>query len=704
MNARDSKTKGVVFILVTILMAICGTQSIGYAQEGTPTITASVEEPLTEAILHESFVTLTLTGWQFVDGTRAIGNAVSVSGIDGVTVYRYNVYRVSDTTGEGISDTEVEVRLTFSGNMDTDAILTFTVGASAIVGYDGQALTAQVSVTAMEESLEASTEAPLTEANLHGNIITLMLTGRRFVDSNWAIADAVAISGVDGITFEPWDVDKISDTEVTVELTFSGNIDEDATLSLTLGSDAIVGGGYAFTIEFPVPAVEESLDISTEFHLTEATLDGSVIALTLAGRQFVDGNWAIADALSVSGIDGVTVEPWYVNNISGTEVRVRLTFSGNMDADATLTFAVGADAIAGYNQEFTAQFSVTAIQKSNAVVSISPASVQSPAVGEQFTLNLNIAGGENVAGYQVTVLYDDSALNLVDAANGGYLPANPFFLADRYYGYVRLNASTLALAANGDGTLAALTFQTVDFKASTVALSDVYLVDADGIRWEATTIDAEVTIPPEPPEPIFGDVNRDGVVDIQDLKIVNARFGQTGQNSADLNEDGLVDIIDLVLVAGAVGDEAAAPKLFPQALELITTTDIQDWLTEARQLTLTDPVYLRGITTLEQLLKTLTPKKTALLPNYPNPFNPETWIPYHLSNDADVQISIYDMKGVLVRRLDIGHQTAGYYTDRTKAANWDGKNEFGEDVASAVYFYHLSTRKYSAARKMLILK
>ncbi|MCG9134116.1 T9SS type A sorting domain-containing protein [Candidatus Poribacteria bacterium] len=237
-----------------------------------------------------------------------------------------------------------------------------------------------------------------------------------------------------------------------------------------------------------------------------------------------------------------------------------------------------------------------------------------------------------------------------------------------------------------------------------LTLSEVYLVDADGERWEVTTGDAEVTIPPAPAEALFGDINRDGVVNIQDLIIVNARFGERGQNSADLNEDGLVDIVDLVLVAGALGAEAAAPTLYPPALQRITTRDVQGWLSQARQLTLTDPAHLRGIAILEQFLKTFTPKKSALLPNYPNPFNPETWIPYHLSNDTDVQIEIYDTKGVLVRRLDLGHQMAGYYTDRTKAAYWDGKNAFGEKVASGLYFYHLSAGDYSATRKMLILK
>ncbi len=902
MNTYILKQKSFVFILVTILMIIFGTQSISFAQEANPTITASVEEPLTEATLHGSIITLTLTGGRFVDWNWRVDirNALSVSGIDGVTFRSWDVERVSDTvatvelkfagnidinatltftvaagaiaeyngnaltatlpvtaiqesleastetplteanlhgsiitlilngqfddrwkiedalsvsgingvTVDGVrrvSDTVVTVELEFAGNIDTDATLTFTVEAGAIVAYDGNALTATLPVTAIQESLEASTEAPLTEAMLNGGIIALTLTGRKFVD-RWNIRDAVSISGVDGISLAF--LSRVSDTEVAIRLGFAGNIDEDTILTLTVGADAILGGyDNDFIIQIPVTAVEESLEASTEAPLTEATLHRSVITLTLSGRQFNDAEWVIEEALSVSGIDGVTIGEWWwshVRRVNDTEATLELTFSGNIDEDATLTLTVGADAIVGYDKDFTFQFPVTAVEESltastefplteatldgsiislslsgrhfadlwyiegddilvsgiegvdfeswdhvsdteiavplvfdgtdfdtdatltftvaaslanynqaltaeipvtaikqsGATVSISPSSVACPDVGETLTFSLNITGGENIAGYQATVLYSSTAFDYMRSVNGNYLPEDSFFWARG----TKLAASTLSEASNGDGTLATLTFKVEDFKPSTLTISKVYLVDADGKRWEAATENGEVTIPPEPENAILGDINRDGVVNIQDLVIVSTRFGQRGNNSADINGDHLVDIVDLVLVASAVNAAAAAPPLNSQVLKLITASDVQFWLSQARQLTLTDLAYRRGITVLEQLLKTLTPKKTILLPNYPNPFNPETWIPYHLSNDVDVQISIYDTKGVLVRRLDLGHQVAAYYTDRTKAAYWDGKNAFGERVASGVYFYHLSAGDYSATRKMLILK
>ena len=100
----------------------------------------------------------------------------------------------------------------------------------------------------------------------------------------------------------------------------------------------------------------------------------------------------------------------------------------------------------------------------------------------------------------------------------------------------------------------------------------------------------------------------------------------------------------------------------------------------------------------------LLPDDTQLLANYPNPFNPETWIPYQLANSSDVQITIYDIRGLLIRTLALGHQSAGYYTGRSRAAYWGGRNALGERVASGIYFYQLQTDEISSMRKMLILK
>ncbi|MCY3552693.1 MAG: cadherin domain-containing protein [Candidatus Poribacteria bacterium] len=200
------------------------------------------------------------------------------------------------------------------------------------------------------------------------------------------------------------------------------------------------------------------------------------------------------------------------------------------------------------------------------------------------------------------------------------------------------------------------------------------------------------------------DVNQDGVVNVSDLVIVAGCLGQSGPNAADVNGDGIVNIQDLILVAGALSQTLAAPSLHPASLAMFTTTDIQEWLAQAHGLDLTDPRLQSGIRFLEQLLSVLVPKETVLLPNYPNPFNPETWIPYRLAEDAFVTVTIYDQRGRVVRRLNIGPQTAAVYESRSKAIYWDGRNEVGDRVASGIYFYTLIAGDFSATRKMLILK
>ena len=97
-------------------------------------------------------------------------------------------------------------------------------------------------------------------------------------------------------------------------------------------------------------------------------------------------------------------------------------------------------------------------------------------------------------------------------------------------------------------------------------------------------------------------------------------------------------------------------------------------------------------------------KRSALLQNFPNPFNPETWMPYQLATDADVQVRIYDISGTLVRQLGMGHQRVGYYVDRERAAYWNGRDENGEQVSSGLYFYQLQAGDYSAVKRMVILK
>ena len=205
------------------------------------------------------------------------------------------------------------------------------------------------------------------------------------------------------------------------------------------------------------------------------------------------------------------------------------------------------------------------------------------------------------------------------------------------------------------------------------------------------------------------DVNEDGQISILDLILVGQYFGKSNPSNprADVNGDGRVNITDIVLVAGHLGEITGIPA----ASELFThkglsPTQLSFWIKTAQAKDDGSLVFRQGIANLQRLLTTRTPQQTALLANYPNPFNPETWIPYQLATAADVTLTIYAVEGERVRttKLALGHQAAGIYQTQNRAAYWDGKNDIGELVASGLYFYTLTADDFTATRKMLIMK
>ena len=152
---------------------------------------------------------------------------------------------------------------------------------------------------------------------------------------------------------------------------------------------------------------------------------------------------------------------------------------------------------------------------------------------------------------------------------------------------------------------------------------------------------------------------------------------------ANMNRQPVVSAGDTLTIA--VHDTGG--ELIRTLRHRVTATDIRQAFTELRL----TPTALK-------------PTQTSLFANYPNPFNPETWMPYQLANDTDVSIHIYAATGQLVRRLALGFQRAGYYVGKSRAAYWDGRNELGEQLASGVYFYQLITPEFTATRQLVIVK
>ena len=111
-----------------------------------------------------------------------------------------------------------------------------------------------------------------------------------------------------------------------------------------------------------------------------------------------------------------------------------------------------------------------------------------------------------------------------------------------------------------------------------------------------------------------------------------------------------------------------------------------------------------ALNVLQAILPERLPAQTQLLANYPNPFNPETWIPFELAEDSTVTARIYDVTGKLIRMIELGHVTAGNYVESNRAIYWDGRSENGEFVSSGTYFYQIEAGDYTETRKMVILK
>ena len=226
--------------------------------------------------------------------------------------------------------------------------------------------------------------------------------------------------------------------------------------------------------------------------------------------------------------------------------------------------------------------------------------------------------------------------------------------------------------------------------------------DCDWVFWA----DLHITASPNP------DANLDGRINVLDLIVVASSFNEQPPSNplADTNKDGVVNLFDLVFVVEHLSQNAAAPSQLALIKSIPSSTKeviaAQRALTELEAIPNKTPRIQLAIELLRHYLSIAdrNVKETKLLPNYPNPFNPDTWIPYQLSEASTVTVKIYDVTGSLMRTINVGHKPGGYYITRERAVYWDGRNESGESVSSGVYFYTLITDDYTQTRRMVIVK
>ncbi len=332
--------------------------------------------------------------------------------------------------------------------------------------------------------------------------------------------------------------------------------------------------------------------------------------------------------------------------------------------------------------------------------------------GDTFTLDLNAENISDLAGWQTDIAFDPNVLEAVEVTEGDFLKsegADTFFgggTIDNAVGKIAglFSARQSEVGASGTGALLTVTFM--------AKLSGESEITLENFEFGSITGDIIPVVPPIITITVGDypawDVNQDGRVSILDLILVAQDFGSDAPTNlrTDVNRDGVVNIQDLIIVAqhfGETTDSAAPPFVAIDSNEL-TPAMVKAWIKQAQVEDDGSVAFRQGIENLQRLLASLIPEKTVLLANYPNPFNPETWIPYHLAKDADITLTIYATNGAVVRTLALGHQDAGIYQSRSRAAYWDGTNDVGERVGSGVYFYQLQVDNMSYLRKMVILK
>ena len=544
-----------------------------------------------------------------------------------------------------------------------------------------------VSGATYAQSLTASAASPLTEATLDESVVTLTLKEHTWERFRIDIGDALDVSGVPSVTigtFGPawFAVKRINDTQITVKLGFEGDFDTDSILTFTVGADAIVDyNGPALTAQIPVTAAMEQDPPEDRQDTPEDDPEETEPPPTY---DYIQGPWLWMIA------EGSDIDTDYLSTLSNGEVSEALISTNGVKSGDTLgdlqwtpevippsvhcatewIFIVPVYRCKSNNvQHVVNATGLSAVQDLNHYTAYAFMNISSP---QDQAVKMGVGSDDAIKVWLNGVVVHR---NNADRKTSG--------IQDKFDVNLKVGNNPLLVKVNDNtenwGMFFKIYLEPTEYKTS------IYMTDE---------------LPSN-----AADVNEDGQVDIHDLILVIKALGETGDTRVDVNSDGSVDKIDLLVIVENLDDAAipAAP-LSRARLATLEPTILQAWINHLRVEDDGSPISQKALAILKGLLASRRPEQNALLANYPNPFNPETWIPYQLSKDADVTLTIYAVNGQIVRRLALGHHPAGMYHSRSRAAYWDGKNAFGEPVASGVYFYTLTAGDFTATRKMLIRK
>ena len=589
----------------------------------------------------------------------------------------------------------------------------------------------------------ASAVSPLTEATLDGSVVTLMLTNDVYEQDISKIRDAVTVYGITGVTIDTAKVQRLSDREITIELDFDGtDFYSDTPLTFSIDAGAIKNyKGTALLDEIRVTASrgEKYLSIfwidNSQDKIQRVNLDGSNIEdLIIQGLE-----WPSSIALDVA-----SGKMYWTD--SGTNKIQRANLDGSNVEDLITQGLLGPTGLAldvASGKMYWADWDTNKIQRANLdgsnikdLIGLGfPSHPRGIALdveaGKMYwtDYNKNKIQRANLDGSNIEDLITQGLSSPTDIALD--VEAGKMYWADWDTNKIQREIQRANLDGSNIEDLITQGLSSPDGIALDVEAGKMYWADITASKIQRANLDGsnvqdiitrtqglssptdialgiissvnsttgEIALP-------VWDVNGDGTVDGKDVDaLIIAVVDGVTDAKYDVNGDGKVDINDVIAVnANRDAEAAGAPTRLGMQLSAVQIERLQEQIDLLIATGDQSPAAMRTLIYLQQLLATARPEKTQLLANYPNPFNPETWIPYDLAEPGDVSITIYTLNGQVVRRLDFGHQAAGEYQSRSRAAYWDGRNDIGEPVASGLYFYTLKAGDFTATRKMLIRK